>query len=86
MGWREGSGVDRRFVDGMDLVDERAVRRIFRIKVRTKAPIDEDIDDIAIADKQLELAMQGSTSCARTPSKPTPELSQLTNSRSSRRN
>ena len=52
MGWREGSGVDRRFVDGMDLVDERAVRRIFRIKVRTKAPIDEDIDDIAIAAEQ----------------------------------
>ena len=45
------------FVNGVNLVDERQIRRAGRIEVMTKTAIDEDVDDVRKANEQLEMKL-----------------------------
>ena len=45
------------FVDGMNFVNERQIPRVSGIKVMTKTPIDENVDDIGKANEQLKMKL-----------------------------
>lgn len=70
---------ERSLVQFVCLFDEASIPFVVRIKVMTEAAIDENVGHSAPSDKELEndSTKSGRISCARIPSNPTFEQSQL---------
>jgi len=57
MCWFDPTAFDLRHIQRVNAIDEGTIPFVFRIKIRTEAPVDKDIDDISKSNEQLKMEL-----------------------------